>query len=56
MVIIQTALWRLGKLKMILIKIQFLIVWNYNLKKSGIETEFTKNIDLDWAVKDVSRL
>ena len=26
------------------------------LKKSGIETEFTRNIDLDWALKDVSRL
>tara|TARA_Y100000389_G_scaffold132491_1_gene129927 strand:+ start:3999 stop:4931 length:933 start_codon:yes stop_codon:yes gene_type:complete len=26
------------------------------LKKSGIETEFTKNIDLDWALTDVSRL
>ena len=26
------------------------------LKKSGIETEFTKNIDFDWAVEDVSRL
>ena len=26
------------------------------LKKSGIETEFTKNINLDWAIKDVSRL
>ena len=26
------------------------------LKKSGIETEFTKNIDLDWATADISRL
>ena len=26
------------------------------LKKSGIETEFTKNIDLDWALTDISRL
>jgi ADP-heptose:LPS heptosyltransferase len=26
------------------------------LKKSGIETEFTKNIDLDWAKTDISRL
>ena len=26
------------------------------LKKSGIDTEFTKNINLDWAVKDVQRL
>jgi ADP-heptose:LPS heptosyltransferase len=26
------------------------------LKKSGVETEFTKNIDLDWALTDVSRL
>jgi ADP-heptose:LPS heptosyltransferase len=26
------------------------------LKKSGIETEFTKNISIDWAIKDVSRL
>ena len=26
------------------------------LKKSGIETEFTKNINLDWALEDVSRL
>ena len=26
------------------------------LKKSGIETEFIKNINLDWAIKDVSRL
>ena len=26
------------------------------LKKSGIETEFTKNIDLSWAVSDISRL
>ena len=26
------------------------------LKKSGLDTEFTKNINLDWAVKDVSRL
>ncbi len=26
------------------------------LKKSGIETQYTKNIDLDWAVADVSRL
>jgi ADP-heptose:LPS heptosyltransferase len=26
------------------------------LKKSGLETEFTKNINLDWAIKDVSRL
>ena len=26
------------------------------LKKSGIDTEFTKNIDLDWATTDISRL
>jgi ADP-heptose:LPS heptosyltransferase len=26
------------------------------LKKSGIEVQFTKNINLDWALKDVSRL
>ena len=26
------------------------------LKKSGIETEFTKNIDLSWAVSNISRL
>ncbi|MDC0937680.1 glycosyltransferase family 9 protein [Pelagibacteraceae bacterium] len=26
------------------------------LKKSGIEAEFTKNINLDWALEDVSRL
>jgi len=26
------------------------------LKKSGIETEYTKNIDLSWAVSDISRL
>ena len=26
------------------------------LKKSGIDTEFTKNIDLDWAITDISRL
>lgn len=26
------------------------------LKKSGVETEFTKNIDLDWAKTDISRL
>ena len=26
------------------------------LKKSGVDTEFTKNIDLDWAKTDVSRL
>ena len=26
------------------------------LQKSGIETEFTKNIDLDWATTDISRL
>ena len=26
------------------------------LKKSGIETEYTKNIDLSWAVEDISRL
>jgi len=26
------------------------------LKKSGLTTEFTKNINLDWAVKDVTRL
>ena len=25
------------------------------LKKSGIETEFTKNIDLSWATQDISR-
>jgi ADP-heptose:LPS heptosyltransferase len=26
------------------------------LKKSGIDTEFTKNIDLSWAITDISRL
>ena len=26
------------------------------LKKSGLETEFTRNINLDWALKDVTRL
>tara|TARA_X000001036_G_scaffold362848_1_gene346526 strand:+ start:19 stop:954 length:936 start_codon:yes stop_codon:yes gene_type:complete len=26
------------------------------LKKSGLATEFTKNINLDWAIKDVTRL
>ena len=26
------------------------------LKKSGIETEFTKNIDLSWAIPDIARL
>ena len=26
------------------------------LKKSGIETQFTKNIDIDWAAIDISRL
>ena len=26
------------------------------LKKSGIQTDFTKNIDLNWAVEDISRL
>ena len=26
------------------------------LKKSGIETEFTKNIDLSWAVENISHL
>ena len=26
------------------------------LKKSGIETEYTKNIDLEWATADISRL
>ena len=26
------------------------------LKKSGVEIQFTKNINLDWAVKDVTRL
>ncbi len=26
------------------------------LKKSGIETEFTKNIDLDWCITDVAKL
>ena len=26
------------------------------LKKSGIETEYTKNIDLSWAISDISRL
>ena len=26
------------------------------LKKSGIETEFTKNLDLNWATTDISRL
>ena len=28
----------------------------FQLKKSGIETEFVKNTDLSWAVSDVSRL
>jgi ADP-heptose:LPS heptosyltransferase len=26
------------------------------LKKSGVETEFTRNINIDWAIKDVSKL
>ena len=26
------------------------------LKKSGVETDFTKNIDLSWAITDISRL
>ncbi|MDC0433611.1 lipopolysaccharide heptosyltransferase family protein [Pelagibacteraceae bacterium] len=26
------------------------------LKKSGIETEFTRNVNIEWAIKDVSRL
>ena len=26
------------------------------LKKSGIQTEFVKNIDLSWALSDISRL
>jgi len=26
------------------------------LKKSGIDTEFTKNIDLSWSIEDISRL
>jgi len=26
------------------------------LKRSGVEVQFTKNINLDWAIKDVSRL
>ncbi len=26
------------------------------LKKSGIQTEFVKNVDLDWAISDISRL
>ncbi len=26
------------------------------LKKSGIQTEYVKNLDLDWAIKDISRL
>ena len=26
------------------------------LKKSGIQTEFTRNINIDWAIKDISRL
>ena len=26
------------------------------LKKRGVETEFTKNIDLDWAIENISRL
>ncbi len=26
------------------------------LKKSGIETEFVKNVDLNWAISDISRL
>jgi ADP-heptose:LPS heptosyltransferase len=28
----------------------------YQLKKSGIEVKFTKNINLDWALEDVTRL
>ena len=28
----------------------------FQLKKSGIETEFTKNINFDWAIEDISRL
>ena len=27
-----------------------------SIKKSGIETQFVKNIDLDWALEDVSKL
>ena len=26
------------------------------LKKSGVETQFTRNINIDWAIKDVSKL
>ena len=26
------------------------------LKKSGIETEYTRNVNIDWAIKDISRL
>ena len=26
------------------------------LKKSGIETEFTRNVNIEWAIKDISRL
>ena len=26
------------------------------LKKSGVKTEYTKNVDLDWAIIDISRL
>ena len=26
------------------------------LKKSGVQTEFVKNVDLDWAISDISRL
>ena len=26
------------------------------LKKSGIETQFVKNLDLNWALSDISRL
>ena len=26
------------------------------LKKSGVQTEFVKNIDLNWAISDISRL
>jgi len=28
----------------------------FQLKKSGIETEYTRNINIDWAIKDISRL
>ena len=45
-----------GKKKVILIKILFLDRMEIQLKKSGIETEFTKNIDLIGLLRDISRL